>query len=199
MHALLGNNTSNHSSSSHIWALQSRILHYRTFVPIKFSYISSYKHYQMAFALVPHSCQNLHFKSCFWSCGRGETQRMAISILLSQPCCTQIILCGLRMIPFVSKLDCSSFVWPPSLVSTPWLLAIWTSIKSIVKNGELYEFLEVRFQEDDFHSEPKCTVWTWECFWVHLTTTSREKYKGDCSKVQKKVLEEVSFAVVWLE
>ena len=64
VHALLGNNTSNHSSSSHIWALQSRILHYRTFVPIKFSYISSYKHYQMAFALVPHSCQNLHFKSC---------------------------------------------------------------------------------------------------------------------------------------
>ena len=65
VHALLGNNTSNHSSSSHIWALQSRILHYRTFVPIKFSYISSYKHYQMAFALAPHSCQNLHFKSCF--------------------------------------------------------------------------------------------------------------------------------------
>ena len=65
VHALLGNKTSNHSSSSHIWALQSRILHYRTFVPIKFSYISSYKHYQMAFALAPHSCQNLHFKSCF--------------------------------------------------------------------------------------------------------------------------------------
>ena len=39
---------------------------YRTFVPIKFSYISSYKHYEMAFALVPHSCQNLHFKSCFF-------------------------------------------------------------------------------------------------------------------------------------
>ena len=37
---------------------------YRTFVPIKFSYISPYKHYEMAFALVPHSCQNLHFKSC---------------------------------------------------------------------------------------------------------------------------------------
>ena len=72
VHALLGNNTSNHSSSSHIWALQSRILHYRTFVPIKFSYISSYKHYQMAFALAPHSCQNLHSKSCFW---------MAISII----------------------------------------------------------------------------------------------------------------------
>ena len=38
---------------------------YRTCVPIKFSYISFYKHYEMAFALVPHSCQNLHFKSCF--------------------------------------------------------------------------------------------------------------------------------------
>ena len=38
---------------------------YRTFVPIKFPYISSYKHYEMAFPLVPHSCQNLHFKSCF--------------------------------------------------------------------------------------------------------------------------------------
>ena len=43
---------------------------YRTCVPIKFSYISFYKHYEMAFALVPHSCQNLHFKSCLlilWS------------------------------------------------------------------------------------------------------------------------------------
>ena len=103
VHALLGNNTSNHSSSSHIWALQSRILHYRTFVPIKFSYISSYKHYEMAFALVPHSCQNLHFKSCLLILWKRRNTTMAISIILSQPCCTQIILCGLRMIPFVPK------------------------------------------------------------------------------------------------
>ena len=32
-------------------------------------------------------------------------------------------------------------------------------------------FLEVRFREDDFHSELKCTAWTWECFRVHHTTT----------------------------
>ena len=80
---------------------------YRTFVPIKFSYISPYKHYEMAFALVPHSCQNLHFKSCLLILWKRRNTTMAISIILSQPCCTQIILCGLRMIPFVSKLDCS--------------------------------------------------------------------------------------------
>ena len=71
---------------------------YRTFVPIKFSYISLYKH-----TVVKISTSN----RAFWSFGRRETQRMAISIILSQPCCTQIILCGLRMIPFVSQLDCS--------------------------------------------------------------------------------------------
>ena len=65
---------------------------YRTFVPIKFSYISLYKH-----TVVKISTSN----RAFWSFGRRETQRMAISIILSQPCCTQIILCGLRMIPFV--------------------------------------------------------------------------------------------------
>ena len=84
---------------------------YRTFVPIKFSYISPYKHYEMAFALVPHSCQNLHFKSCFLILWKRRNTTMAISIILSQPCCTQIILCGLRMIPFVSTLDCSMLLW----------------------------------------------------------------------------------------
>ena len=83
---------------------------YRTFVPIKFSYISPYKHYEMAFALVPHSCQNLHFKSCLLILWKRRNTTMAISIILSQPCCTQIILCGLRMIPFVSQLDCSTLL-----------------------------------------------------------------------------------------
>ena len=87
VHALLGNNTSNHSSSSHIWALQSRILHYRTFVSIKFT---------------QHRCS---MKQHHVICGRAELDKRS----------SQLIQFHLSLLMVYCLLSCICF-WQPDQI-----------------------------------------------------------------------------------